>query len=95
MAGNHEGGLKAAQTNKAKHGANFYAKIGARGGANGTTGGFYYSKHHGLGTHIEAGRKGGEISRRTGITTGATRITVRVVPKPRPTLLKKLKEMFS
>lgn len=32
MAGTKAGGLKAAQTNKAKHGADFYAKIGAKGG---------------------------------------------------------------
>lgn len=40
MAGTKAGGEKAAATNKAKHGSDFYAKIGAKGGANGTTGGF-------------------------------------------------------
>lgn len=34
------GGLKAAATNKAKYGNNFYANIGRRGGKAGNTGGF-------------------------------------------------------
>jgi len=41
MAGTKAGGKLAAQTNKAKHGADFYAKIGAEGGKKGRTGGFY------------------------------------------------------
>lgn len=40
MAGTKAGGQKAAATNRAKHGTDFYAKIGAKGGAAGTTGGF-------------------------------------------------------
>jgi general stress protein YciG len=64
MAGTKAGGLAAARTNKAKYGKEFYAKIGAMGGRKGTTGGFYYSMINGLDTHIKAGRKGGEISRR-------------------------------
>ena len=40
MAGNKAGGLKAAATNKLKHGEDFYAKIGSKGGRNGNTGGF-------------------------------------------------------
>ena len=40
MAGTKAGGQKAAATNKARHGANFYAKIGRKGGQNGKTGGF-------------------------------------------------------
>lgn len=40
MAGTKEGGRKAAITNKLKHGDGFYARIGAKGGRNGHTGGF-------------------------------------------------------
>lgn len=40
MAGTVEGGKEAARTNKKKYGADFYARIGAKGGANGRTGGF-------------------------------------------------------
>lgn len=40
MAGTKAGGLKAALTNKLKHGEDFYAKIGKKGGQNGNTGGF-------------------------------------------------------
>lgn len=40
MAGTKAGGIKASQTNRERHGEGFYAKIGAKGGANGNTGGF-------------------------------------------------------
>ena len=40
MSGTRNGGLKAAATNKSRHGAEYYAKIGAMGGKAGTTGGF-------------------------------------------------------
>ncbi len=40
MAGTKAGGLKAAATNKERHGEGFYARIGAKGGRNGHTGGF-------------------------------------------------------
>ena len=40
MAGTKAGGLKAAQTNKAKYGKEFYARIGQKGGRLGHTGGF-------------------------------------------------------
>lgn len=40
MAGTKAGGMKAAATNKARHGSNFYAEIGRKGGRNGHTGGF-------------------------------------------------------
>ena len=33
MAGTKEGGRKAAATNKLRHGEGFYARIGAKGGA--------------------------------------------------------------
>lgn len=60
MAGTKAGGLKAAAANKAKHGADFYARIGAKGGQNGTTGGFAANRE----LARIAGRKGGLISRR-------------------------------
>jgi general stress protein YciG len=60
MAGTKEGGLKAAARNKAKHGADFYARIGAKGGHNGTTGGFAANRE----LARIAGAKGGRISRR-------------------------------
>ena len=44
MAGTKAGGLKAAARNKAKYGADFYAKIGAAGGKKGVTGGFYANR---------------------------------------------------
>lgn len=40
MAGNSIGGKKAAEENKRKYGADFYARIGAKGGKNGHTGGW-------------------------------------------------------
>ena len=43
MAGNIEGGKKAADTNRSKYGADFYAKIGRKGGRKGRTGGFVSS----------------------------------------------------
>jgi general stress protein YciG len=61
MAGTSNGGKKAAQTNKKRHGANFYAKIGAIGGKKGTTGGFAANRE----LARMAGRKGGLKSRRT------------------------------
>jgi uncharacterized protein len=66
MAGTKEGGLKAAATNKAKRGADFYARIGAKGGKMGHTGGFYANRD----LARTAGQKGGRISRRTKTTSG-------------------------
>lgn len=61
MAGTKEGGKQAAQTNKEKHGKDFYARIGAMGGKKGRTGGFFANRE----LARQAGRKGGRISRRT------------------------------
>lgn len=69
MSGTKAGGMKAAATNKLRHGEGFYAKIDKRGGMNGHTGGFASDVvgEDGL-TGKErariAGRKGGLISRR-------------------------------
>ena len=60
MSGTKVGGAKAAATNKAKYGEDFYRNIGRKGGANGHTGGF--ASNHEL-ARI-AGAKGGAISRR-------------------------------
>lgn len=44
MPGIKAGGAKAAATNKRLHGADFYAKMGAKGGRKGNTGGFASKK---------------------------------------------------
>lgn len=61
MAGTKAGGRAAAATNKAKYGKDFYAKIGAKGGKVGRTGGFYANRD----LARKAGALGGRISRRT------------------------------
>lgn len=61
MAGTKAGGKAAAATNKRKHGEDFYAKIGAKGGKLGRTGGFYANRE----LARTAGAKGGRKSRRT------------------------------
>lgn len=61
MAGTKSGGKSAAATNKAKYGADFYARIGAMGGKKGHTGGFAANRE----LARSAGAKGGRISRRT------------------------------
>jgi general stress protein YciG len=65
MAGTKDGGQKAAATNKAKHGSDFYARIGAKGGRNGRTGGFAANRD----LARIAGAKGGRISRRRKAST--------------------------
>lgn len=60
MAGTVKGGQAAAKKNKAKYGADFYAKIGAKGGHAGKTGGFFASRD----LARKAGALGGSISRR-------------------------------
>lgn len=66
MAGTLAGGKKAAATNMLRHGKDFYKRIGAKGGANGHTGGF--AAHPELAKI--AGAKGGRISSRKGIKNG-------------------------
>ncbi len=61
MAGTKAGGLAAAATNKKKYGKDFYAKIGAKGGKLGHTGGFYANRE----LARLAGAHGGRVSRRT------------------------------
>jgi general stress protein YciG len=61
MAGTIAGGKAAASTNKTRYGKDFYAKIGAKGGKKGKTGGFYANRE----LAREAGARGGRVSRRT------------------------------
>lgn len=67
MAGTREGGLKAVETNKKRHGKDFYRKIGIAGGKKGHTGGFFVNRE----LARIAGAKGGRISRRTRVKNGA------------------------
>ena len=60
MAGTISGGKKAAASNLARHGKDFYKTIGSKGGKNGRTGGFAANRE----LARIAGRKGGAISRR-------------------------------
>jgi uncharacterized protein len=60
MAGTVKGGKAAAQTNKARHGKEFYARIGRIGGQKGTTGGFAADRD----LARKAGAIGGKKSRR-------------------------------
>lgn len=61
MAGTKAGGQAAANTNKQKYGSDFYAKIGAKGGKIGRTGGFFANRE----LARKAGAMGGRISRRS------------------------------
>lgn len=82
MAGTVEGALKAAATNMERHGADFYRRIGQRGGLISRGGGFASS--HELA--VRAGRKGGTISRRgPSKKTLAEKKVIKseVAPKPR------------
>lgn len=63
MAGTVKGGRTAAQKNKAKYGADFYARIGAKGGKNSHTGGFAAGEE-GRERARKWGAIGGRISRR-------------------------------
>lgn len=60
MSGTRRGGIKAAKTNLERHGADFYKRIGKKGGQNGHTGGFAANRE----LARTAGAKGGSISRR-------------------------------
>ncbi|MDR0957517.1 MAG: hypothetical protein LBM09_03015 [Candidatus Nomurabacteria bacterium] len=80
MAGTKAGAAKARATNLKKHGADFYARIGAKGGKLGRTGGFASNLvgEDGLTGRqraIRAGQAGGRISRR-GPATKVNKITV-------------------
>jgi uncharacterized protein len=61
MAGTHAGGMKALDTNQKLYGEDFYKRIGSMGGSVCCAKGFATSHERA----VEAGRKGGKISRRT------------------------------
>lgn len=75
MSGTKAGGLKAAKTNKLHNGDDFYKRIGAKGGRNGHTGGFYANRERAS----ACGKLGGSISRRTGIKNGEGKIHRRTI----------------
>lgn len=60
MSGTKAGGVKASKANRELHGADFYKRIGSKGGQASHTGGF--AANPALASI--AGRKGGKISRR-------------------------------
>lgn len=69
MAGTKEGAKKAARTNLEKHGADFYSRVGRKGGRNSCNGGFASNLEGmdgltGRQRASIAGAKGGRISRR-------------------------------
>lgn len=65
MSGTVEGGRKAAATNKAKYGEDFYREMGRLGGMVSSTGGFATLDENGEHTLAKiAGAKGGAISKR-------------------------------
>jgi general stress protein YciG len=72
MSGTSAGARKAAATNRARHGKDFYARIGSKGGKKGHTGGFYANRD----LARRAGAKGGRISRRGPAKKAATTVVV-------------------
>lgn len=82
MSGTKAGGKKCAATNKKLHGSDFYARIGAKGGRNGHTGGFAADPER---ARI-AGAKGGRKSSRAGVANGEGKTPKR---KPKKTQSKK------
>ena len=71
MAGTKEGCVKAASTNKAKHGSDFYAMLGRKGGS------AKHKKPRWFEAHPELARKagaiGGKRSSRKGIKNGMSK----------------------
>ena len=93
MSGTKAGGMKAAATNKAKYGKEFYARIGKKGGQNGHTGGFAANPA----LARLAGKKGGTISRRGPAKNKTTKSTPKfkaakpeINPEPKPGIFKRL-----
>ena len=60
MSGTREGGIKTRDKNYARHGQDYYQRIGRLGGKNGHTGGFASSVE----LAKSAGAKGGRLSKR-------------------------------
>lgn len=61
MAGTKIGGLRASETNKQRHGNDFYKNIGSKGGSAKVPKGFALMPREKV---MLAGKKGGSISRR-------------------------------
>lgn len=80
MSGTHEGGLKAAMTNKARYGKDYYRIQGQKGGQNGYTGGFCSMTPE---KRAECGRKGGLISRRGPAKPGQIKPKVKTYTPPK------------
>ena len=74
MVGTKAGGMKASKTNLKKHGADFYKRIGSKGGQNGHTGGFGSEAigKDGL-TGPERAKKWGAVGGRRSVRTRAPR----------------------
>lgn len=64
MSGTIDGGRRAAETNKAKYGEDFYRDIGSKGGRKGAKDGVIKGFARNIELAREAGRKGGSLSRR-------------------------------
>ncbi len=64
-----KGGKLAAKTNRKRHGSDFYARIGAKGGKNSNTGGFADGEAGRERARL-AGTIGGKKSRRKGVKNG-------------------------
>ena len=62
MSGTKSGAIKAAATNKAKYGEDYYAKMGAKGGSGHRPEKRYFHTHPDVARMV--GAKGGRISRR-------------------------------
>lgn len=74
MAGTINGGIKAAATNKEKHGDDFYKRIGSMGGRKkGIAKGFALMDFEKV---QAAGRKGGYKSSRAGVLNGQGKVKV-------------------
>lgn len=69
MGGTRIGGKRAAKTNKALHGKDFYKRIGKLGGQNSHTGGFAANRE----LARKAGAIGGKKSSRAGVKNGESR----------------------
>lgn len=65
MSGTKAGALKAAKTNLAKYGPDFYREMGRKGGLAGHTGGFFANR--------ELARRAGAIGRRKSRRGSATK----------------------
>lgn len=85
MAGNREGGRKAAATNKERHGADYYKRIGAKGGSKSHPETRPFAKNPEL-ARI-AGKKGGQVSKRGPAKYPRSKKTVEEAPAKKKGIL--------